>query len=124
MIFGVGTDIIEIERIERAIEKERFLNRYFTEKERSFFADKKGKIQSIAANFSAKEAVAKAMGLGFSGFGAEEIEILRDEKGKPYVHLQGRAEEKAKNSGIVTFHLSLSHSKKYAIAFVVAEGEC
>lgn len=122
MILGVGTDIVETERIKKAIEKERFLNRYFTEKERALFQERKNKSQTIAAGFAAKEAVSKAIGTGFSGFSLEELEVLRDEKGKPYLNLLGRATEKAKELGIEMIHISLSHSEKYAIAFAVAEG--
>lgn len=123
MIIGIGTDIIEINRIEKALNHTGFLSRYFTNEEIKFFETKKNSLKSIAANFAAKEAVSKAMGTGFSGFGAEEIEILRDCKGKPFVKLRDRADAVGSNLGIKAIHLSLSHCEAYAVAYVVAEGD-
>lgn len=122
MIKGIGTDIVAIERICRAVEKETFLKRYFTQKEQEFFTAKKNKPETIAAVFAAKEAVAKAMGTGFRGFHASEIEIVHDEKGAPGCLLHGRCKQKSKQLEITKIHVSLSHSAEYATAFAVAEG--
>lgn len=122
MILGIGTDIVEIHRIETAIAKDSFLKRYFTEKEIAMYLGRGKKSQILAANFAAKEAVAKALGTGFSYFFPIDIEILRNEKGAPVVVLHGNCKNFASQMGIQTIHLSLSHSKTHAVAFAVAEG--
>lgn len=119
MIIGIGTDIIEIERIKKACDKDAFLSYSFTEKEAELF---KGKAISLAGNWCVKEAVVKALGTGFRGCKAREIEVLRDEKGRPFVNLYGGAKEIAERLGIVHFHVSISNLKQMAVAFVVAEG--
>ncbi len=122
MIKGIGTDIIEINRIKKAIERESFLTKYFTENERQQFLDKKNRAETIAGVFSAKEAVVKAMGTGFSGFSSSDIEILKDEKGKPFVNVFNNAKEICNKKGIDVIHVSITHCKDYAQSFAVAEG--
>ena len=79
MIIGIGTDIIEIERIEIAVKRTKgFINKLFTENEINIFESRGFKSEVIAGNFAAKEAVSKALGTGFRGFGVKDIEILRD----------------------------------------------
>ena len=96
MIIGIGTDIIEIERIKKACAREAFLLRSFTMPEREFIA---GRAEKAAGNFAVKEAVSKVMGTGFRGISLNEIEVLRDSFGKPYIRLYGRASERALNMG-------------------------
>ena len=93
MIIGIGTDLIEIERIKKACVKEAFLLRSFTLEERACID---GRPERAAGNFAVKEAVSKAMGTGFRGIGLNEIEVLRDAFGKPYINLYGRAEKERK----------------------------
>ena len=119
VIIGIGTDIIEISRIEKAISRSGFLTKYFTEAENILFENKKA--QSIAANFAAKEAVAKALSTGFTSFSPIDIEILRKSSGAPYAILYGKARELAAEKAIKTIHISISHCIEYAIAYVVAE---
>lgn len=121
MIFGVGCDIVEIERFEK-IDK-RFFEKYFTQKERELFEKKKYAPQTVAANFAAKEAFSKALGTGVIGFSLCEVEALRDELGKPYINVYGKAEELCKKLGIGKIFISLSHSREMAMAYVVAEKE-
>ncbi|MCX7714336.1 MAG: holo-ACP synthase [Clostridia bacterium] len=121
MIVGVGTDIIEIERIRRAIDGGVFLTRYFSENENEYFSKLSNKAQSVACSFAAKEAFAKTLGTGIRGFVLKEVEILHDEMGKPYISLLGDAKKVAASKGIKRFHVSLSHCREYAIAYVVAE---
>ena len=120
MIFGVGCDIIEIYRI--AKKDERFLEKCFTKKEQDLFREKKLS-QTIAANFAAKEAFSKALGTGVRGFSLIDIEVLRDELGKPYINLYNGAKELCENAGIKDIFVSLSHSKELAMAYVVLEKE-
>lgn len=120
MIYGVGTDLCRINRIARAMEKPRFLDRLYTAAERARLeglCDER-RHERAAGMFAAKEAVAKALGTGFVGFGFADIEILSDEKGKPAVILHGGAAELAKNA---TVHLSISHDGGMALAFAVIE---
>ncbi len=120
MIIGVGTDIVEINRIERAIEKnERFLERLFTSREQEYFRTKKQNFSSVAANFAGKEAVVKVFGTGLRDMQWVDIEILRDRLGKPYVVLHERALKMAESLGIDEIQISLSHSKENAIAFAI-----
>ena len=122
MVLGIGTDIIEIDRIKRVIEQSSFLEKYFTEEEREFFIKKKNNPQHVAGSFASKEAVAKSLGTGFRNFGLKDIEILRDVLGCPYVNLYGEAKEVALRMGISRIHISISHCYDYATAFAVAEG--
>lgn len=118
MIIGIGNDMIEIDRVVRACEREAFLCRYFTEAECSMiYSDAK----KAADNFAVKEAVAKMFGTGFRQIVPIEIECLRDDLGKPYVNLYGRAKEMGQELGLRTVHVSISNTKKYASAFVVGE---
>ena len=121
MIIGIGTDIIEINRIKKAIDKTpNFISRIFTEKEINMFMMKGMRAETIAGNFAAKEAVSKAMGTGVRGFTLKDLEILRDDLGKPVVHIN----EKVKaiiNKANININVSISHNKTSAIALVVLE---
>ena len=118
MIVGIGVDSIEIRRVVRACEKEHFLKRVFTPKEVEQFDRKK---RRAASNFAGKEAVVKVFGTGFAGISANEIEILRDEAGAPYVVLHGQAKEEAEKRQIDRLFISITNTKETATAFVVAE---
>lgn len=120
MILGVGTDIIEILRIEEAISNNsNFLNKLFTEKEIQMFKKRKMKSEVIAGNFSAKEAISKTLGTGVRGFSFKDIEILRDELGKPIVYLNENIERIIGRN--YKINLSISHNNTNAIAFAVLE---
>lgn len=103
MILGLGTDIIEIKRIEKAIKSEHFVKRVFTENEILYAENKSNKSQTYAGLFCAKESVVKALGTGFIDIALKDIEILHDNLGKPYV----------KNYNML---ISISHCKEYATA--------
>ncbi|MDU1006119.1 MAG: holo-ACP synthase [Clostridium butyricum] len=121
MIIGIGTDIIEIGRIEIAVKRTKgFINKLFTENEINIFESRGFKSEVIAGNFAAKEAVSKALGTGFRGFGVKDIEILRDELGKPVVNLNSNVYEILKRKD-VNIHLSISHNRTSAIAYAVME---
>lgn len=126
MIHGVGTDLCRIERIARALENPRFLERLYTSAERERLKNLCAErlAERAAGMFAAKEAVAKALGTGFVGFGFADVEILSDEKGKPVALLHGGAAEIADGAKV---HLSISHDGGMAMAFAVIEskgGEC
>ena len=120
MIIGIGTDIIEIDRIEKAINRNNgFLDKVFTTREIEMFKERNMRAEVIAGNFAAKEAVSKALGTGFRGFSLVDIEILRDQLGKPIVYLSDNMKKiiNAKHK----INVSISHNRTSAIAFVVLE---
>lgn len=121
-LFSVGVDIIEIERIEAVWRRhgERFLQRVYTPAERAYC---RGRVPELAARFAAKEAISKALGTGMRGIAWKEMEILGDERGKPLVRLHGQARARAEELGLSEFAISLSHSRDYAVAFVMAAGK-
>lgn len=119
MILGVGIDMIEIARVEKACRKDAFLKRCYTEEE---IQNLRHSPASLAGNFAVKEAVAKVFGTGFRGFGPDSIEVLRDEQGRPYVNLYKGAKETADELGIVRIHVSISNTKETAVAMAVGEG--
>lgn len=121
MIIGIGTDIVEIERIEKAIKtNERFLDKLFTEEENAFFKSKAMRAEVIAGNFAAKEAISKALGTGIRGFSFRDIEVLRDDLGKPIAKLNEKAVRILKNKEY-NLNVSISHNNSSAIAFAVIE---
>lgn len=119
MILGIGTDIIEIRRIEQACGRESFLKRTFTQEE---CRQAKGNVSKLAGNFAVKEAVSKVLGTGFRQFMPEHIEVLRDELGKPYVNLYGKAGTLAAELGITRMLVTISNTKEFCVAFAVGEG--
>lgn len=122
MIFGIGTDIIEIKRIMKAISRSpRFTERLFTSQELEYYKKKNMKAQHIAGGFSAKEAVLKALGTGLKGFRWKDIEILRGSSGKPIVRFGGNVRQFIADNGIGAIHVTISHSKNFATATAVAE---
>ncbi|MES2390029.1 MAG: holo-ACP synthase [Acidobacteriota bacterium] len=125
MVIGLGTDLMEIERIERSVERfgSAFLNRVFTAEEIAYCQAKKNAGESFAARFAAKEAGAKALGTGISrGVSWREFEVRRKPGQRPELFLSGRAAEIAEKLGVKRMSLSLSHSRTVSIAVVVAEG--
>jgi len=120
MILGIGTDLTDIRRIEKACAKESFLKRVFTEAERR---EAEEHISRLAGDFAVKEAVSKALGTGFSGFWPSDIEVLRNPAGKPYVRLLGEAARTAEEQNISRIHVSLTDEGCYVMAFAIAEGD-
>jgi holo-[acyl-carrier protein] synthase len=119
MIYGVGIDIIEIERFEHNLLKQRFHSKVYGQQELEYLL-LKNKSESFAASFCAKEAFAKALGTGIKGFKLSEVQVLRNDIGKPYYKLDGAALLLTQQANI-TFSLSISHSKHYATAVAIAE---
>lgn len=122
MIVGVGCDIIEIERIARAIKSESFIRRVFTAEEAAY-CQRRGQqaAASFAARFAAKEAVLKALGTGLREGSLQEIAVDNDGLGKPLVQLSGHFAMLAKQLGVKNIQISLSHSKDFAVAYVIME---
>jgi holo-[acyl-carrier protein] synthase len=114
----IGTDIIEIERIRKAIKRwgDRFLNRVFTKDELRLYGHR---AHSLAASFASKEAVMKLLGTGNRGVAWREIETLYHPTGKPIIRLNGRAKKQAEKLGIKEIDVSLSHSRENAVATAI-----
>ncbi len=121
MIYGIGTDIIKVERIKDAADRwgERFLRKVFTEDEIAHCLRKKDPYPSLSVRFAAKEALIKAVGLRISAF--TDIEILNDKHGKPVLKMLGRLEAYFNEHSLCASHVSLSHEREYGIAVVVIE---
>lgn len=121
---SIGTDIVELERIKRSHARfgEQFLAQILSTREQELIKNTKGFINFLAGRFAAKEAIYKALGteIGF-GVAWKEMEVLREASGKPYVELSGKAKARAEELGIHQIHISISHCKSYAIAFVCFE---
>lgn len=116
MIVGIGVDSIRINRVQKAIKREHFLKKIFTEEE---IQQMDAKFRRAASDFAGKEAVVKVFGTGFNGIEANEIAILRDEAGAPYVVLTGNAKKMAEEKGIDEWHISITNTEEEATAFVI-----
>ncbi len=126
MVIATGVDIAEIDRIERALAAShgaRFRMRVFTEGEQRYCESRgRGRAQSYAARFAAKEATMKALGVGWGRHAAwHEIEVVRARGEAPRLVLSGTAAATAQRIGIARLSLSLTHAANLALAFVVAE---
>ncbi len=111
-----GIDLVEIKRIEKSLENDSFLPRFFGDEEIEFFKKKNMATESIAASFAAKEAFSKAVGTGLSGFALCEVQLLREESGKPYLAFSGKALELSKN---YQWSVSITHTNDVAAAMIV-----
>lgn len=124
MVLGLGTDLIEIERVQQSLDRfgKRFMEKVFTAGEIDYCQRKKHSAESFAARFAAKEAAAKALGTGIArGISWQEIEVRRNPGERPTLHLSGRARERANSLGVRHLQLSLTHSRDVAMAVVIAE---
>lgn len=122
MILGIGLDIIETARVEKALQNPVFLKKVYTAGEQEYLAKRKGNAQSAAGIFAAKEAVSKALGTGFGPISLQEVEIVWDENGKPSVKLTGRALKKLQEMGGKQVLVSITHIKDLAAAQAVIDG--
>ena len=120
MIVGIGNDIIEIERIEKAISKEGFKDKIYTQRELENIKKRGNRAETYAGVFSAKEAISKAIGTGVREFSLTDLEILNDDLGKPYVAVSEKLDKiiKSKKEDY-QIEISISHSKKYATAVAI-----
>lgn len=125
-IVGTGIDIVECLRIAQMIERhgELFITRVYTDIEIEYCTTRKAATQHYAGRWAAKEAVLKALGTGWRrGIGWRDIEIRNDHSGAPTVKLRGGARDVMERAGIKTMHVSISHCRSFAVAYVVAEGD-
>jgi len=125
VIIGVGIDIIEIPRVEKALQLQAFIHKVFTAAEQTYCEGRgRQRTASYAARFAGKEAVLKALGTGFSGGSWQDIEIIPDEQGQPHVILRGYFAGIAEQLGVSRIHISLTHARAYAAAQAVLWGGC
>ena len=127
MKLGVGVDLIEVVRIQRALENprigQRVRQRVFTDGEVEYCERRKRKYESYAGRFAAKEAVMKALGRGWGRkVGWLDIEVVLAVSGEPGISLHDKASSFARELGIEHFSLSITHTESYAIAYLIAEG--
>lgn len=122
VIKGCGVDMIEIDRITRALRRQKFIERIYTKREQELLRARTA--QSWAARFAAKEAVMKALGCGLrQGVRFTDIEILNEESGRPVVILAGQAQKAAQLQRVAAVHISLSHNRSTAVAYALSVGE-
>jgi holo-[acyl-carrier protein] synthase len=127
MIFSAGVDLVEVARIRQALEDERtgkrFRERVYTARESAYCESKiRGKYESFAARFAAKEAVMKALGRGWGSKVAwSEIEVTREPSGKPGIVLHNKTAQFGEQLGVSSWVLSITHTKEYALAYVIAQ---
>ena len=125
VIIGLGTDIVEIARIAQMIERhqEHFLNRIYTEEEIRYCQRRKHCNEAFAGRWAAKEAVMKVLGTGFiKGIGWQDIEVLAERSGRPFVQIKGGAGEYARQIGIEELLVTISHCMEYATATAIGVG--
>jgi holo-[acyl-carrier protein] synthase len=125
-IIGTGIDIVECLRIAQMIERhgELFITRVYTDHEIEYCSARKAATQHYAGRWAAKEAVLKALGTGWRrGISWRDIEIRNDDKGAPTVKLRGGARDVQTAAHIGRMHISISHCRNFAVAYVVAESE-
>jgi holo-[acyl-carrier protein] synthase len=123
-IVGLGTDIAEIERVEKALSRsgDSFARRILTEAEFALFTQRKQKVRYLAKRFAAKEAASKALGTGIAkGVSFQHFSILNDDHGKPHLTLTGKALDIAQALQVSAVHLSISDERFYAVATVILE---
>lgn len=123
LIYGIGIDVVEVDRIEAAIARqgEGFLEKLFTESEREYCDKQARPGMHYAARFAAKEAVSKALGTGIGGkAGWLEMEVIRGDSGAPTIKFHGNARDFLMSAGIAEVQVSLTHARDYAAANAVA----
>ena len=116
-ILDIGIDIVEIHRIKDIMQKNpRFLDTIFTENEMKYFKSTGFKAETIAGNFAAKEAVSKSIGTGIRNFNFRDIEVIRDEIGKPIVKTYNNLRQICIDYNVLEIKVSISHGRDYAVA--------
>lgn len=124
MILGIGTDLAEVPRIQKSIDRygERFLQRVYTEAEIAYASRKANLAERFAARFAAKEAGMKALGTGLrNGITWKDFEVANEPSGRPSLHLHGAALQIATRMGVRRISLSLTHTSEFAMAVVILE---
>ena len=123
-IVGLGTDLVEVARFRASIQRTVTLaGRLFSDGEREYASEQHDPAKSLAARFAAKEAVMKALGVGLGDIDFHDVEVVRHESGAPSLEIRGRADALARERGVTSWLLSLSHTESVAMAVVIAVDE-
>lgn len=122
MIYGIGIDIVKIQRMKDAFEKwgNKFFEKILTHDEMTYCFERSDPYPSLAVRFAAKEGLIKAIGSEIT-VSMKDIEIMNNEKGRPSIHVKGKLEDFFQDRAIRHCHVSLSHEKEFAVACVVLE---
>ncbi|MBI4682483.1 MAG: holo-ACP synthase [Nitrospirae bacterium] len=122
MIYGIGIDIVKIQRMKDASEKwgRKFFEKILSDNEISYCYERSDPYPSLAVRFAAKEALIKAIGAEIA-FSMKDVEVVNNEKGRPTILAKGKLEEFLRDKAIKHCHLSLSHEKEFGVACVVLE---
>lgn len=122
MIYGIGVDIATVSRFEKWVKNPEMISRFFNPKECNNASSIQKSCEHYAARFAAKEAFSKALGTGILGFDLKDVYIQNNQDGKPYLVIENKALDLLKNRcGNVQVHVSLTHEKETACAFVIIE---
>ena len=123
VMFGIGTDIVEIKRIKKILTlyPNKFPVKILGDAELGLFNSRPKKVEFIAGRFAAKEAILKALGTGLRNCSWADITIINDDLGKPQVSLSGNLMTMAKANAIKQVHISISHGVEFAVAFCIIE---
>ena len=122
-VIGIGVDVVDIDRFRRSLSRTPSMRaRLFTDVELAYVAPQRDPIPSLAARFAAREAVMKSLGVGLGAFGFHDVWVERAQSGRPSIAVAGRAAELAREAGVTSWHLSLTHSDVIAAAYVIADG--
>jgi holo-[acyl-carrier protein] synthase len=124
MILGIGSDLVQVERIRKSIAHygDRFLNRVYTERERAYASSRANSAERYAARFAAKEAGMKAIGTGLRrGITWKDFEVINETSGQPTLRLSGVALEISETMGVERISISLTHTAETAFAVVILE---
>ena len=120
-VIGIGIDAVDVVRFRETLERTpSFRDRVFTTDELAPLSERVDPVPSLAARFAAREAVMKAMGVGLGAFDFHDVWVTSLDSGRPVLQVSGRAESLARERGIASWHLSLTHTDHLAIAYVVA----
>lgn len=121
-MIGIGIDLVDIERFRRSLERTPSMRtRLFTDVELAYVAPQVDPVPSLAARFAAREAVMKALGVGLGAFDFHDVWVERAPSGQPSLAFAGRAAELSTHAGVVTWHVSLTHTDSTAAAYVIAD---
>lgn len=122
MIYGIGTDIVEVKRFLNWVQNSKIIDRYFNKEEQCSFTNQQAVCEHYAARFAAKEAFGKALGIGLAGLSLSDVYIAKDKNGKPEIKVKGTAETLLNQfCGECKVHVSLTHEREYAVAYVIIE---
>ena len=125
MVVGLGVDIVEVDRIRKALENQpKMVQKVFTAQEAEYCTTRKNQYQHFAGRFAAKEAALKALGTGWAeGIRWRDVEVSSEPSGQPYLHFHGKAEEVFESLSAGNAFLTITHARTYAVAVVILEGD-